>query len=42
MIILSNIWTKWTDKSSIIKAGKRVGVTSEEISVDFMQKIDLQ
>jgi hypothetical protein len=38
MIILSNIWTKWTDKSSIIKAGKRVGVTSEGISVDFMQK----
>ncbi len=38
MMMILNIWAKWTDKSSIIKAGKGVGITSKGISVDFMQK----
>ena len=38
MIILSSIWATWADKESIIKAAKRVGITAEGVSVDFMQK----
>ena len=40
MILLSNIWSKWVDKDSISKAGKRVGITTDGVSVDFMQKVD--
>ena len=38
MIILANMWGKWSTKESIVKAAKRVGVTSTELSVEFMQQ----
>lgn len=38
MILLSNIWSNWTDKDPIIKAGKRVGITREGLSFEFMQR----
>ena len=38
MIILANMWGKWSTKESIVKAAKRGGVTSTELSVEFMQQ----
>ena len=38
MIILAQLWDKWATKDIIIKAAKRVGVTSAELSVEFMQQ----
>ena len=38
MLTRANIWNKWATKESIVNAAKRVGVTSTELSVDFMQQ----
>ena len=38
MVILGNVWESWTTKSAIVKAAKRVGVTSLGLSVDHMQQ----
>ena len=38
MIILGNIWSTWTTRESLINANRRVGITSKELSVNFMQQ----
>ena len=38
MIILGNIWSTWTTRESLINAARRVGITSKELSVNFMQQ----
>ena len=37
MQILSELWGQWASKEAIVNAGKKVGVTPEKLSVDFMQ-----
>ena len=36
--ILADVWPTWTTRESLIKAGKCVGISNEELSVDFMQQ----
>ncbi|XP_047127097.1 uncharacterized protein LOC124808061 [Hydra vulgaris] len=38
MLVLANIWDKWATKETIIKSARRVGVTENSLSVEFMQK----
>ena len=38
MIILADMWHTWATANSLVKAAKRVGVTSEGLSVNFMQQ----
>ena len=38
MVILANMWNKWASVASLTKAAKRVGVTPEGLSVQFMQQ----
>ncbi|XP_047131973.1 uncharacterized protein LOC124811011 [Hydra vulgaris] len=38
MLVLANIWDKWATKETIIKSVRRVGVTENSLSVEFMQK----
>ncbi|XP_065640013.1 uncharacterized protein LOC136072675 [Hydra vulgaris] len=38
MLVLANIWDKWTTKETLVKSAKRVGVAENALSVDFMQK----
>ena len=38
MMILGNIWGHWVTAETLIKAAKRVGVTPEGLSIDYMQK----
>lgn len=38
MLILGNIWESWTSRSAIVKAAKRVGITTTGLSVDHMQQ----
>ena len=38
MLILANIWDKWATKPTLLKATKRVGVTNEALSIEFMQQ----
>ena len=36
--ILSNIWSTWASKDSIVNAAKRVGITSNGLNVEWMQQ----
>ena len=38
MIILAEIWDKWTNKQVLVSAAKRVGVTSTSLNANFMQQ----
>ena len=38
MLILANIWDKWATKPTLLKAAKRVGVTNEALSIEYMQQ----
>ena len=38
MTILADVWPTWTTRESLIKAGKRVGISNEGLSVEFMQQ----
>ena len=38
MQILASIWDTWTTKESLIKAARRVGITSSSININDMQK----
>ena len=38
MTILADVWPTWTTRESLIKAGKRVGIPNEGLSVEFMQQ----
>ena len=38
MLILTEVWGKWATKEAIIRAGTRVRVTPEGLSVEFMQQ----
>ena len=38
MVILENMWHKWASVDSLTKAAKRVGITPEGLSVNFMQQ----
>ena len=38
MTILADVWSTWTTPLSLQKAGKRVGVCSTGLSVEWMQK----
>ena len=38
MQILVSIWDVWTTKESLIKAARRVGITSSGININDMQK----
>ena len=35
--ILASIWSKWVTKESIVKAGKRVGISEEGLNWQWMQ-----
>ena len=37
MKILSTLWPEWASKETIINAGKKVGISSEGLSVEWMQ-----
>ena len=37
MCILSDIWPDWVSKESLVKASKRVGISSAGLNVDWMQ-----
>ena len=36
MTIFADVWPTWTTKESLVKAGKHVGISKEELSVEFM------
>ena len=36
--ILANMWDKWASAESVRKAAKRVGITADALSTDFMQQ----
>ena len=38
MLVLANIWDKWTTKETLIKLARRVSVTENSLSIDFMPK----
>ena len=38
MTILADVWPTSTTRESLIKAGKRVGISNEGLSVEFMQQ----
>ena len=38
MIILGNIWSTCATRESLMNAARRVGITSKELSVNFMQQ----
>ena len=38
MLILSRIWDRWATKERIINASRRVGITNDSLSVEFMQQ----
>ena len=38
MEVLGSIWSKWTSKEAIVKAFKRVGISTSGLSVDWMQQ----
>ena len=38
MIILGHIWSKWASQESIVKAAKRVGITTTGLEVGHMQQ----
>ena len=38
MTILANKWDKWTTKEKIRNAARRVGISSEGLSIEWMQK----
>ena len=38
MAILADVCPTWTTRESLIKDGKRVGISNEGLSVDFMQQ----
>ena len=37
MHLLGNIWNKWAKKENILKAGKRVCISSTGLNVNWMQ-----
>jgi len=42
MTILADVWPTWTTRESLVKAGKRVGISKEGLSVNFMQQDKFQ
>ena len=38
MVILANIWQRWATKDRLINAARRVGITNDTLSVEFMQQ----
>ena len=38
MMVLGNMWPTWVSREALVNAGKRVGVGSEGLSVEYMQK----
>lgn len=38
MLILSRIWNKWAPRETLVKCSKRVGVTTTELNVEYMQE----
>ena len=38
MLILANIWDRWATKERLINAARRVGITNDTLSVEFMQQ----
>lgn len=38
MLVLSEIWDSWTSREMLIKAAKRVGISSDGLNVDWMQQ----
>ena len=38
LTILANLWPTWISKETIQKAGKKMGISSSGLSVDWMQK----
>ena len=42
MLSLGNMWDKWATPESIIKAAKKVGITSEGLNIEYMQQDKFQ
>ena len=38
MLILANMWSKWASKETLVNTARKVGVTSKQLSVEFMQQ----
>ena len=37
VLILANIWDKWTSKETLVNAARQVGTTAAQLSVEKMQ-----
>ena len=38
MSVLAEVWNKWAAPENIVKAGKRVGITSKGLDIDWMDQ----